>query len=30
MSQADKDAKIKELEATKAKFEKLMVDQPQS
>jgi phosphonate transport system substrate-binding protein len=30
MSQAEKDAKIKELEATKARFEKLMVDQPQS
>jgi phosphonate transport system substrate-binding protein len=30
LSQADKDAKLKELEATKAKYEKLMSEQPQS
>ena len=30
LSQADKDAKRKELEATKAKYEKLMLEQPQS
>jgi phosphonate transport system substrate-binding protein len=30
LSQADKDAKLKELEATKARYEKLMIDQPQS
>ncbi len=30
LSQADKDAKVKDLEATKAKFEKLMSEQPQS
>ncbi len=30
MAQADKDAKIKELEAKKATFEKLMAEVPQT
>ena len=30
LGQADKDAKLKELEAKKAKFEKLMAEVPQT